>query len=716
MNYVIFAFLLIINTLVGSPLVSPLILVNIISIIIFITILLLKRKKFVFFENIVDYLIVFLLLLPCTNIVLKNYISLEESYKAFLNGFSLILFYFSIKNICSNKEKMLNIIIYSTLPIIVIGMDILSSGVMWNFLYEKVPSLHYLSSINRFTANFDYPNSLAIYLGSVAFILLYKIIKTDNLFFKLYLNILFIFIILTQSRATILLLILFLIWYLYKEKDKNLIKLLFTNLILIILFLIVNKFLYNSFITVFIIFIVNLFINIFCKDIKINLSYKKILLAFTSVLVIMFLLLIYFLNCSKPLEVNYNKIELSLLKNKKYNIEINFSNSLEKTPLNIKIFYIYQNEEYKLISNNYINSDKKSYSFKVYLDDSYNDGKNVLILLNNEDDNELYLDSMFINDKKYIVNYKYLPNSLGYKIKSLSLNNKSLTERLKMYRDGIKIFTTDNVYFGTGPYTWFSKYKKYQTSYYVVNVMHSYFFETLLSYGLNGVIILLLLVYSLIIIKKKKKSNEDFAIFIAISIIFIHSLIDIDMNFMVIKYYLIFLICLYVNKIKDNFYIKNKYINIVSIFLALLFLYINICYFSTINLDINNSLLKYNFYSKNNYLEIEDDYDNLIKYNNYSYIEIIKNKVSDFRKIEKYKYMGDIYILEEQLISFEINNKNYDFDLFIQYYKNVLNNNFYTNNEKCVILNNYADYLSNNKLDSVSNNIKNSIEEKNICD
>ena len=63
--------------------------------------------------------------------------------------------------------------------------------------------------------------------------------------------------------------------------------------------------------------------------------------------------------------------------------------------------------------------------------------------------NGLKINEIKINGEHYPINYKYIPNSLVTKIKSMNFKSKSIWERTTFYKDALKIIK-DNWLFGIG--------------------------------------------------------------------------------------------------------------------------------------------------------------------------------------------------------------------------------------------------------------------------
>ena len=245
-----------------------------------------------------------------------------------------------------------------------------------------------------------------------------------------------------------------------------------------------------------------------------------------------------------------------------------------------------------------------------------------------------------------------------------------MSERITMYKDSLKIFKK-SIIFGNGYDSWRYMYNIYKSYNYTVNIMHSSIFDILINYGLLGISILSLLIYN--IVKSIKNKNIDINILFSLSILFIHSIIDFDMSFMLIKYYSFILLILLLNDINDKKY-ENKYINYIAFLITITFIIFNINY-----LYVNKYVDKVNemnyekkykeyiklskicpFNLKNNYYKLFYESNTVLNDLTIIYIEekdLVKD-LNNFIKNEPYFEKNDVLRIYANLINVELEKEN----------------------------------------------------------
>ena len=128
-----------------------------------------------------------------------------------------------------------------------------------------------------------------------------------------------------------------------------------------------------------------------------------------------------------------------------------------------------------------------------------------------------------INNKKYIINYAYLPERLITKVKGINFQSKSTWERFVFIRDAFRVIK-DNWLFGIGADGWMDSYKTME--------VHSYLVQLLLEYGILAFVSLICLVVITIKNSVKEKDSSKLCIICALAILFLHSLLDFELCFM----------------------------------------------------------------------------------------------------------------------------------------------------------------------------------------
>ena len=674
--FIIFGlFMLLLNFFVGPSLRDSLLLVNIFSLVITIGYMIycfIKMKEFRMFNSKIDILITLFLLLPLIPLIFKSYVSISSVMNTLLQNISILSMYFIIKNICSkaNLNKIINILIYASIPIIVIGIDRMTYGYIWDFLLKyDIFSIEYQS--DRLLANFNYPNTLAIYISSLIFLILGQIKNTKkeilNWVYNVYLFILFLMVLLTMSRSSIILLGVGLIIYLFliKGSKRKIIYILLNALLgSFIYMIIIELFNLGSGSKIFMIVILSclilLFYNLYDKFDKYlkKVSIKKLLIILGIFILSLVVYIIVGLNVSEALVIN--KSESYKIKNdgnNSYNIEVDMNSKYFREEGK---YQNYDNFEIKIetideFSNKYIVSKdnfsafngRKKYEIKVTEKTKY-----IIISFNNYYKNEMSINNLYINGKKHIVNYKLLPDSVINKFRFLDFDDMSINERLVTYKDSLNI-AKRHLIIGNGSNAWLNLYKSYQSYNYSVNIMHSFIFDTLISYGLIGISVLISIVAIIVIyiLKNIKRKNVvSLSIVFSISILFIHCLIDFDLSFLLIKYYIVILISLLLYNYKE--YKSNNLFLVLFIFVSFIFFIIFNCCNIYVRYRIDNinkidfedryyvyEKLKYIYPYSLDLIYYKTFYEyNLILNGNYNIQGLEENFINDLNKLSKYEH------------------------------------------------------------------------------
>lgn len=177
------------------------------------------------------------------------------------------------------------------------------------------------------------------------------------------------------------------------------------------------------------------------------------------------------------------------------------------------------------------------------------------------------------SEKRIIVQYKYLPTDLVYRIKSINLKEHNAWQRFIFMKDAFKIIR-DYPVFGTGGGGWRALYHKYQSYYYTSNEVHSYPVQVWVETGIVG--FLALLGIGLLIVHHFYKTRREFieedmgtlrkiiltsTVFTAIISLYGHSIIDFDLSLSAVSIMLWVLM-----GFVSGFYIEtSKYINVVRL-------------------------------------------------------------------------------------------------------------------------------------------------------
>ncbi|MTI46841.1 MAG: O-antigen ligase family protein [Firmicutes bacterium] len=462
-----------------------------------------------------------------------------------------------------NKKWILNALIISAVGVSIVGIG----------SYIGIWSYNGAVMGDRIASTFQYPNTLASFLGAIFIIATGLFITEENKVNKILYGassslLLFTFI-LTYSRGMWLILPFVLLLYIIaipNKKKLELIIFLFFNSIISIGFAMIFGQLSdsNSFIQwimsilpaiimggiSYIIALINPKIN------KIKISINKILIFILIIVIICGSGILYAFNQIEPLTLSNNSTNDNwttiyrnvgnIEENKEYTLSVNYSGENSKEQPYIGRVRVYSlDDEGELESLNIEEIDKldenqlqlefvtteETNSIRVYFDNYYS-GTSITY------DNATVIDTKrnsIIDEIK--LKYKYVPESIISRINSININDNSAQGRLTFYRDGLKVIK-DYLLLGTGGGGWSRLYTAYQSYEYTSAQAHNYFLQVWIEVGIVGLLILLAMICLLVYYTYKKwRSLEDeksririVTIFITVVLILGHSFIDFDLS------------------------------------------------------------------------------------------------------------------------------------------------------------------------------------------
>ena len=502
--------------------------------IIYFIIKKIKSNESIFFKNKIDiYVFVFVITIMIP-LIFRTYSSLAYEMEFIIKYIFYYSTYLLARNTIHSKKDIniiFNTIIFSSLLPIIIGFD--GKGAKHLKTITDFFNVTYPNKIYKPSFNFGYANTVAVYVSMCIFLCLY---------------------------------------YIYNSK-KRIVKILYVSIILF--FTYVVYYTYSRFVVVLLILSFIIFIILKYKK-NIKLKTKKIFHILSVLLLLLIAYLIVGLNVSKPLEINNDSFG--------YSFKYNFKDNNEYI---IKLDY-----NYRKISDNYRNSeiiilsDNEFYKKKILLKDFIPFGNNVkeyyikipsnssriLLTINNEKENKLTINKIYINDKEEIINYKYLPRNISEALTSKLFRSKSLVERKYMYQVCLNIFKLHPL-FGSGGNAWTVLSKAYETHAMSMKESHSYFFELLISFGIVGVIAFFIMLKKILSVALKNKNDEHIKVIIyALSILLIHAItFDFDLSFMFIQILMYTLFAIIASKDDSKVNIKGLFDYIVLVIIALFF-------------------------------------------------------------------------------------------------------------------------------------------------
>lgn len=637
--FVIILTIIMLNFFIGSNIKEPIWIIQaIVSVftVVYIIVKKIQKSKNVIIKRKIDIAILFFMIATTIPLIFNTYVSLEGTINFILKYWAVYGLYILVNNIVIGDNKKINIVIntviFSSVVVIIFGFDRLTAYNIFEKIYEILNSVNIEDT--RMISTFGYANTLAAYLSFTTVLAIGQIIKyKENLRIKIiygiYLLLAIVTIILTQSKMVLAI-------------DA---------------------------------FIILLFIIMQIKNNKIS---KKWIIAGVIAIVLFFIYFFIAINIDKPLVVtqeNKTCVIRGIDSNTDYNLEFNISTKTDKNydVFNIKIVEVNRYFTEKVLGRFKLADFSGIKSINIHTEDLVD---HIEIRIENELNQEITINEFKINGKKYILEYKIIPEPLVRVFTTFNFKNSSVWQRVDFWQDSSDIIK-DNWLFGAGGNAWRSLYGQVQDYLYYAKEAHSYILEVWMSFGIIGIasyiIIILLTVKSIMNIYKNRKKENNYILIIAIGlgIILIHSCMDFDMSYLIMEM-LVFMFIAILNKEESE--IKSN-TNIVDIIISIIFIVIatgNVLGLVADNIKDENMyyggkiaswVSRYNYneivYYENNAIQDEDKI----------------NAIKKFINKEPYLYQNIMYeIMSNQIIN-DFNDGNIDrAKSNIDYLINILNN------------------------------------------
>lgn len=599
-----------------------------------------KKEKLI--NSKIDLVVLMFYLAPIIPIIFGTCDTLEETLIALIRNMSLFNIYCIVKDIITkgNKEEnwIINVLIAGGVLLVLLGIDERLSRTI--FQYAKYIGILSVTNIeNRMFSTLGYANSFAIIMAIEIF-LCFSRLKHNKIFYSGLIYLFSLGMLLSYSRTVIALFaVLFVVYLIFVKKRRVYITYnMFQNLIITLFSMKIFETLSKQHILAWISVIIFFMLSIVIARI-ISKNYKKIcriklkIYVRIMILLIIFVSIVYFVGkqLDIPLHVfDYGEVNQEI-RYKLYNIEKEkeycYEFDLEANVTEGTEFCVYriviaeENKYYDTINTHEIQLKNSSEKEKIKFTTS---SETVAIVIYVKSDfpryqNGLTINSLYINNEKYGLNYLYIPTQLVERIESFSISHKSLWERLVYYKDAMKIIEK-NVLFGVGAKGWLYNYEDIQSYKYASTEVHNYALQIFIDNGIIGFLLLLvIIVYAIIKILKRKNITE---IDIAFILLTLHALVDFDLSFYVIIVMWLVLFTLTIQKDKDITCDKTKKISQKLQILIILLNVIMLCI----------GVFTYKIQKKNESILEEISY--LIETDNNQAIELMRN----FKENKKYKW------------------------------------------------------------------------------
>ena len=611
------------NIFIGSNIKDPIwIIQTIVSLFILIYLIVKKiqKEKYLIIKGKIDIAVLIFMISTIISLIFKTYVSLEGTINFILKYWSVYGLYILTRNIVRDKEKIkvvIKTITFSSIIPIIFGFDKFTINI-----FE--PVYKFLNSVNiedtRMISTFGYANTLAGYLSFTICLAIGMLRNTqkkrNKILYCIYILISAITIILTQSKFVLAIDALIIIGFIIKG----------------------------------------------IKDKKIG---KKWIIAGITAIILFFIYFFIAIQIAEPLVVTEEEktcVIRGIESNKSYKLDFDIQTKTDKS---YDVFEVSIVEVNRYFAENYLaNFTLGDFSgTKTINIQTGEQVDHIEIRIKNSLNKEMTISEFRIDDKPYILEYKIIPEPLVRVFTTFNFKNSSVWQRVDYWKDGIDIIK-DNWLIGAGGNTWRTLYGQTQDYLYYAKEAHCYILEIWMSFGITGILSYLFIIAITIqnvmaLQKKEKKYSNYMSIFLGISIIVIHSLMDFDMSYLIIE--MLFYICIAILNEEDD-KIQTK-IKGTTIFVIAIFLIISIC--NTLGLiadiiedetGINSNKIapwisryKYNriVYLENNQLERENK------------IEYIKRYIQE----EPYNYQNTMYKMMSEDIIKNINASNLESEL-----------------------------------------------------
>lgn len=515
--------IVLLNICIGSNIKEPIWLIQaVISLytIIYVIIKKINKEKNLIIKSKIDIAVTIFMISVFLPLIFKTYVSQEGCINFILKYWSIYGVYILVRNSITNKKRekgiITTLIISSIIPI-TFGYDKL----LKINIFEKF--LDYINAVKiedtRMISTFEYANTFASYLGFTTSLAIGSFLNTDKkiskILYGIYIVISSITILLTQSKFVLALIAFIILLFIIKG--------------------ILQKKISKKWIIVGMIFIISFFIY--------------------------FLIAI---NISKPLKIGEEKncVIRGIEKNTQYNLEFDIKANTDKTYDTFEIYIVEVTRYFseKTIGRLSFSDFKGTKQIDVKTDDVVD---HIELRFINKLEQELVINDFKINENKYILEYKIIPDEIVRIFTTFNFKNSSVWQRADYWKDGVDILK-DNWLIGAGGNAWRMLYGQTQDYLYYAKEAHCYVLEIWMSFGLLGIISYLFILAIIIkvgidLLNKNRQDKKQYrtilSILVGISIIIIHSFMDFDMSYLIIEM-LFFIFLAIINREEKE--IENK--------------------------------------------------------------------------------------------------------------------------------------------------------------
>lgn len=517
--------------------------------IIYIVVSKIKKKEHVLIKGKIDIAFLALVVITMIPLSLKTYASLSSTINLTFVYFTVYAMYVLVRNIITTPKRksiLINTMLVSSLVIVIFGIDRMNYYTFRSFY--KLANLLQISDW-RMSSTMGYANTVFIYMALLSIIALGKLFQTENKkiagLYAVYIQLAMYGIYYGNSRAGIVIFAIVFLAYLIALKDINkavkaLAIMAFSYLSVMAFNTIKSEHCSNILIWVeiaataavtyvFCIIVLKIF-----EKVKIKTNKKKaIILIVTSVVI----LAIYFMlakNISAPTNIDSDYGYVTLYNpsfNTEYSVTLDYSYDYTE-PVTIEVVQIDNKRNQKTLYEDTVSKKGEHVTKEFTMQTTEPDY--IMIRFIKYSKSRFTLNKILLNGKEEIVNYKYLPNDIMRLIKTFKLGNISVSERISMYRSGLKLFLLHPIV-GNGGKSYANMYSSVREYAYVTKEVHSSHLDVLLDYGIIGFVawlgILSITIYNFVK-RKDKKDVLSISIFFGWLLIMTHTIFDFDLSYL----------------------------------------------------------------------------------------------------------------------------------------------------------------------------------------
>jgi len=483
----------------------------------------------------------------------------------------------------SRQRWLLNTLLLSGVVVSIIGIG--SAIGTWDYNGAFVSG--------RINSSFQYPNTLASYLGALIIISLgLTLIENKRIYKGIYGGISGVFIftfILTYSRGMWLMLplmiLLFFILIPNKRKLEGIAYSVLASFGSIPLAFLFSQRIESKSLSLWILVIgafcvsgLLVYLISFIESKLRSVSIKKLLIGVSIIASIAILASIYALNATTPLTFSHisdKDIPSAIIRNvseiepnTEYNLDIKYSgiNNSDKSSIGrVRVYSV--NTEGKSRRIDFIDiNDLNNQSLNKPVT-TFDDTKSIRIILDNPYvGTSITFDKVTLLDKdneetikNLKLKYRYIPEKIVSRLGGINMEENSVQARLAFYTDGFKVIKKYPA-LGTGGGGWATLYQGYQSYFYSSTQAHNYFLQLWIEVGIIGLLLFLgILVFLIYYIYKKYIVMEDevdkvfiITIFISIISILSHAFMDFDLSLSALTFVLWSLMGVLASNIKSE--------------------------------------------------------------------------------------------------------------------------------------------------------------------